>query len=528
VQIDADRTFSEPVEIAPGTEVLFAGPYTLTFAADLDAKGSAAAPIVFAPAPGVRFRSVVLQAGGALAHVHFRGAERALVIDGGSPAVAHALFQGNRSPETVALPGGAALHIRGGARPRVSASQFIDNEAEAFGFGGAVYVEGADPIFQDCLFQGNVSTYGGAFSADNMASPLVGSVFVGNEALTKGGALSLVSSVSALLANRFEDNHAGQDGGIHVCVECDPHAAPALIDNVLVGNHAARHAGGLGAAFLRDVYANSFVDNEPSDVAWFHEIDFGYPAWARDPDLSGNHWGAERRIRDGATFPQYGLLTVEPALAAPAPGEPRVVVSTRRLRYEQPGEALPVFLTLYNPGPARDFELVLLLRYGDALWPVTTPLELPQATAGRAVHRFHLAENSVFFEVPVESEVPAEVLTDHAIWYAALFAGGQRVGQASSARCDFSGPPLPSGGRGVQGFLVGQSAPPGGERWDLGPWTLVAYADALGVTDAAGVLRTVVVAGTLFDGEPIGRDPFLGWQLFREGAAVGAGHTLFY
>ncbi|HJN78197.1 MAG TPA: hypothetical protein QGF58_30070 [Myxococcota bacterium] len=92
---------------------------------------------------------------------------------------------------------------------------------------------------------------------------------------------------------------------------------------------------------------------------------------------------------------------------APSGPETRVVITTKKLRYDRAGEDMPVFLTLYNPGPAREVDLVVLFQVED-LPPVPWGVELdfPDAEVDGHRTRLSLPEDSVWFDVPPETAHP--------------------------------------------------------------------------------------------------------------------------
>ncbi|MCE7906721.1 MAG: hypothetical protein DYG87_13140, partial [Anaerolineae bacterium CFX3] len=258
--------------IEPGVTVTLAEGVALLVEGELVARGTEDAPVTFtgdaaAPWGGVVFAAGAVAArfdgfdtyagGSSVEHAVVENATRGMELAGASPYLRAVTFQYNVIPPTVDTIGGAALLVSGAATPRVRDCRFEGNVASSFAFGGAIYVDAADPILQDNVFLDNEATYGGAVSTELMASPIVGSTFEGNESQSEGGGVSLVSTVSALLANTFTGNYAEKDGGgIHVCVTCDPHAAPYLLDSLKDESSretAARLLGNIGAPVMDSV-----------------------------------------------------------------------------------------------------------------------------------------------------------------------------------------------------------------------------------------------------------------------------------
>lgn len=390
----------------------------------------------------------------------FEGATRAVQLLGASPYIVSCTFRDNRTPLSLDVAGGAALYITGGAAPRVRDCRFEDNFADGLNYGGAVYVDSSSPILQDNVFQGNTAIYGGGLCTTLVASPIVGNRFEGNVAKgsednSKGGGMSLISTISAVLNNTVTKNESGGDGaGIHVCVDCHPHATPFLLDNTVTANKAATKdpshaAGGIGAAFLRVMTSNNIHGNtrggQPSEFGWFHPLDEGFPDWVANVSIAGNWWGtADEAAIDAVVAngkPSDGAASANPHPALSAPVEkptPRVTITTRRLRYDEEAQEMGVFLTLYNPGAARSFELRILLRYENGpSFPYILPLGLPEETVTGGAHRFPMPEDSVWFAtLATPSYDPLNRMGGEGSWDAALYDSdsGERIGIPCSAR----------------------------------------------------------------------------------------------
>ena len=430
VSLDASTTV-DVLTIEPGTTVQLGPQVTLTIEGELVARGTADEPIVFerleadaawgglvfaSTSSPATFEDLDAYAGGSiLEYADVSGATRAITLDGASPYLHELDVHDNTLPNQTELVGGAGLLIQDGSTARVRDCRFVDNTAELFAFGGAVQVLDADPILQGNHFEGNQASYGGGLATDRMASPIVGNTFVGNDTASEGGGMSLISTVSAVLHNTVSENNATRDGGgIHVCVTCFPHAAPALLGNVVVDNtseseHADESAGGVGAAYLRattdNVLSGNTRDGEPSDFGWFHKLAAGYPEWVASPSLADNYWGTtdadaiEQAVFDGTDDEAFGEVGLDPVLdEAPTLDTPRVFITTRKLKLEEPGEEIPVFLTLYNPGPAATFTLELdhVVDGQDAALP--DALDFPGAVdLGGGAWQIELPQDGVWF-----------------------------------------------------------------------------------------------------------------------------------
>lgn len=458
--------------VEAGATVLLGDGVSLKVAGTLVARGSAEAPILFSGAKladGSRarwgslvFTSTSTSASYSTAGTHIAGsilerctlehAARAVQLEGASPHIERCTFRDNLYEAKTDPRGGAALMITGGAAPRVVGCTFSGNAAP-LAEGGAIYSNASSPLLQDNTFDNNSAVYGGALAATGLYSPVVGNTFSNNTASFEGGGASFISSAPAFLNNRVNGNYAASDGGgVHVCVDCYPHANPMFLDNTITNNTNLLYVGaaGVGAAFVRvfahnNVHGNKRKSGVPSDFGWFHLISENYPSWVAAPDLSRNWWGTtatdkiERAIHDGNDDKKHGKLTYQPVLARPAPGaQTRVTITTLKIRYKEAGEKMPVFLTLYNPGPARLVDLVLMLGYGDRPpLHVRHGITLPAGGASsRRGARMALGANSVHFVKLMEPRYRPAAGLFSGVWHATLLDAktGARIGDTSSAR----------------------------------------------------------------------------------------------
>ena len=469
--IGEDTTIAEgsSLTIEHNVTVTFSAGRSLTVKGRLIARGRAAAPIIFtgaiSGAERVRWGSVIFKDtsaparfqnlddyldGSIVEHVTFEYATRALVLLGAAPYIHRCTFQHNFYKFNGDSRGGAAIQMMEMSSPRVRECLFQDNESKSPAEGGAIYVMEGHPIFQDNTFTENASGYGGAMAVYNILSPLVGNTFEYNLAAWEGGGVAMVSSAPALLNNTVRYNQTFTDGaGVHVCVDCYPHANPLMMDNTIADNKSDIMGGaGIGAAFMRvfshnNVYGNVTAGN-PHDFEWFNKIEDGYPDWVQRPDISRNWWGTTDRaaiaasIHDGLDDPAVATVIVEPILTAPVTKpETRVTITNRKIRYKDDGEPMPVYLTIYNPGPERAVRLRIMLQYGESP-PVFLQkgVDFPGATPGEDGYLMTLPANSVYFSKLME---PAQAVVQgftSGAWHATLFerGTGKRIGNVITAR----------------------------------------------------------------------------------------------
>jgi len=470
--------------IEAGATVQFDKGVSLTVAGTLTARGSSTRPVLFTGTPagagkarwgslvftrtstGASFSAANAYSGGSiLERCTLEHATRAIRIEGASPFIHRCTLKDHEYDGKTDPRGGAALMITDGAAPRVVGCTFSNNAA-LNAEGGAVYSDASSPVLQDNTFAGNSAFYGGALSATGLYSPVVGNTFKGNSASFEGGGASFVSSAPAFLNNLVDGNYAATDGGgVHVCVDCYPHANPLFMDNTIINNTNLVYIGaaGVGAAYVRvfahnNVHGNKRKSGVPSDFGWFHLLSEQYPALVAAPDLSRNWWGTtdtakiDRAIHDGNDDDKHGKLTYQPVLRRPSPGaQTRVTITTLKIRYKDAGEKMPVFLTLYNPGPAREVELVLMLGYGGrAPVHVRHGITLPAgAVTGRRGARLALGPNSVQFIKLVEPGYRPTTGLGHGVWHATLLDAktGARIGDTSTARFELGQGPSPAGAR---------------------------------------------------------------------------------
>ena len=115
-----------------------------------------------------------------------------MVINEGSPTLAHCAFVGNSADE------GGGMYNGNGSRPNLSSCGFSGNSADR---GGGMYNDLSEPTLTNCIFSGNLADAGGGMY-DAMSSPvLANSTFSGNSATDQGGGLYDTSASDSMLLN---------------------------------------------------------------------------------------------------------------------------------------------------------------------------------------------------------------------------------------------------------------------------------------------------------------------------------------
>ena len=461
--------------IAAGVTVQLAEGVSLTVEGALVARGKKGEQIVFTGKPGktgtARWGSLIFARGSVPAKLDASGAylsgsileqcvlesaTRAVQLIGSSPFIHQSIFRKNLQADKSDEKCGAGILMKEGSAPWIVGSTFTGNEGPTRCEGAAIYAAGSAPIIKDNIFRENRSDYGGAVAVYDMYSPIVGNTFEKNDSRWEGGALALVSSSPAIMNNRVVGNTTIFDGGgIHVCTTCFPHANPFFFDNTITGNsnRAGPGAAGLGAAYLRacannNIHDNKRTDGTPSDFSWLQKLEEKCPSWVQSPSIGGNWWGTTdpaqigKQIYDGNDNKEYAKISLGTALeAAVTAPQTRVTITTRKIKYDTAGEEMPVFLTIYNPGPARKVDLTLMVQYGQypPFW-YTGPLGLPGTPKGGEAVRIALAANSVQYAKLMAPKYAKPKDVDHGFWHVALFEAdsGKRVGEVLTVRFDLA------------------------------------------------------------------------------------------
>ncbi|MGC8866425.1 MAG: right-handed parallel beta-helix repeat-containing protein [Bacteroidales bacterium] len=255
----------ETLHLAPGTLVLFDGPWYIEVRGAIMAEGTEYQPIIFKPSDTLGFSDTLEQrgswhglrfmgtasAGSVLRHCHFLFAKAldtdSLLQCGG---VIHArgpvsvLFENCRFNNNRAWSRGGAVALFDGADLEFINCIFEDNATynPQEGYGGAVYVWNAAPVFRNCIFRNNQAVWTGGATCMYYANPLINNCeFYKNFAYIGGGMAFYHCRPARTLCNNLVHGNQGLyfGGGI----SCNNASDPVFINNTLVDN-LAMYGGG--------------------------------------------------------------------------------------------------------------------------------------------------------------------------------------------------------------------------------------------------------------------------------------------
>ncbi|MEJ5303349.1 MAG: T9SS type A sorting domain-containing protein [Bacteroidales bacterium] len=255
----------QTLDIAPGTVVLFDGSWFIEIRGKIRALGTEQEPIVFKPADTLGF-SDTLETRGSWHGLRFVGTNSeksefhycqfwyAKALDSDSllkcGGVVHArgavsalfdncLFQSNR-----AWSRGGAIALFDGADLEFRHCSFIENATYNTneGYGGAVYVWNASPIFYQCTFSDNQAVWTGGAICLYYSNPLIHNcLFTGNFGYIGGGMAFYHCRPQRTICNNILFANVGLyfGGGISCNNACDP----VFVNNTIVLNSASYGGG---------------------------------------------------------------------------------------------------------------------------------------------------------------------------------------------------------------------------------------------------------------------------------------------
>lgn len=247
----------ETLTLAPGTVVLFDGPWFIEVKGKIVAEGTENQPIVFKPSDTLGF-SDTLEPRGSWHGLRFSG-------NGTSgTAFRYCHFSYAKALETDSLlKCGGAIHARDGALALFENCRFITNRAWSRG-GAVALFDGADMEFLNCVFEDNATYnpqegYGGAVYVWNAAPVFKNCVFRNNQAVWTGGATCMYYANPLIHNCEFTGNFAYIGGGM-AFYHCRP--VRTICNNLVHGNHGLYFGGGISCNNACDpVFVNNMLVN---------------------------------------------------------------------------------------------------------------------------------------------------------------------------------------------------------------------------------------------------------------------------
>jgi hypothetical protein len=202
-----------------------------------------------------------------------------------NPIVSGCVFYQNRAPH------GGGMYILDNSSPVVRRCEFRENAAfedavnEIGGSGGGVVAGGGDPLFDDCLFQGNRTEAGGAIVCGAGNPTIVNSRLVYNEATQIGGGITVNNSEPTIANCYLLGNSAGYGGGAVYNYNADG----AVMVNCTITQNTAYHGWAIWAGndshptltnciVWNNGPASTIYDDETSSVTvTYSDVQYGYP-----------------------------------------------------------------------------------------------------------------------------------------------------------------------------------------------------------------------------------------------------------
>ena len=155
---------------------------------------------------------------------------------------------------------GVGMHAIGGSTLIIEDSTFNNLTS---GYGGVLYAQGNSVITIDnCMFDGNEATWGGAFLTYDSSLTITNSTF-DNHTAVWGGVLAAEDSALVLSGNTFDTSSASQGGG-HLAVWSNDATDDALTltNNVFLNGTASTDGGSLALYEVElSITGGSFTDN---------------------------------------------------------------------------------------------------------------------------------------------------------------------------------------------------------------------------------------------------------------------------
>jgi len=326
VGADACKTISYALTnrvAAGGTVSVAAGTYNerITLRAGVKVQGAGASVTTLnggGGGPVVTADGAAIGAGTVLAGFTVTGGQAAsgagiTLRNGAAPVIENNVLQGNTADY------GGAVHVDN-STPTIRNNVFRNNTAT--NNGGALYTYRGAPAITDNTFENNTAQWGGALFLDDAAGSIAGNTIRANTASGGGGGILVYwTATCAITGNLIENNHSSATqpmggGGLNIGASTSP-----VVTGNVVRNNTGLAGGGInfGGDPLGGVYGAPALHG---NVLCGNEGQQFYNETTYTPDLTGNWWGTNT---PGATQ-LYGPATYTPAIVMTIVANPATVV----------------------------------------------------------------------------------------------------------------------------------------------------------------------------------------------------------
>lgn len=252
----------EYVMIHPGVRVIFQGVYEFKVEGSVRAEGWVQDSIYFTMADTAGFHVDTMAVGG---WKGLRFDNNRLSND--SSLFSYCNFEFGKVVDTNLVNGsGGAVYVNHYDKVRFRKCTFVHNFA-AFN-GGAIYLDSANIVIRECVFQQNRAGlsvapwgYGGAICSDNSSPEIYWNVFQNNSSTGVGGALAVRFKDCNIYNNMFTGNYSALGGGfgiLHI-----PECTHRINTNLVAENASTFFGGGVANIDASPFYINNtIVDNQ--------------------------------------------------------------------------------------------------------------------------------------------------------------------------------------------------------------------------------------------------------------------------
>ncbi|MDR0969215.1 MAG: right-handed parallel beta-helix repeat-containing protein [Lentimicrobiaceae bacterium] len=252
----------EQLTIAPGTNVVFNGYYSLLVEGSLNAIGTVTDTIFFRVADSTGFAANLFGQEGS-----WNGLEIKQLPDSDSTLIQYCHFSNAKAVGDTLVSNGGAIYIRKSERVAIRNCRFDRNYS--FYSGGAVFVDISSILIHNCVFTNNLAGsghidykrgWGGGLACRYSNSTLFGLEFYDNVATGFGGGLSLEHCDVAASNCLFHDNEAYFGGAFSEMYTIKP--KNSCSNFIMYNNHAGAFGGAIASlASERALYNNFTIAN---------------------------------------------------------------------------------------------------------------------------------------------------------------------------------------------------------------------------------------------------------------------------